>query len=161
MSDLQLTNVPVMQTGMLIRRPVEEVFEAFVDPSITSRFWFTKGTGRLEPGAEVHWHWEMYGVSTPVTVKAVEPHERILIEWPDVNGPTTVEWRFMPQEDGSTFVTITNAGFQGTGDEVVSQAMDSTEGFTLVLAGLKALLEHDIVLNLVADRYPQGIEAGA
>ncbi|MBC7990984.1 MAG: polyketide cyclase, partial [Luteimonas sp.] len=28
---------------MLIRRPVAEVFEAFVDPAITSRFWFTRG----------------------------------------------------------------------------------------------------------------------
>jgi hypothetical protein len=28
----------------------------------------------------------------------------------------------------------------------------------LVLAGLKALLEQDIRLNLVADRYPEGIE---
>jgi hypothetical protein len=27
-------------------------------------------------------------------------------------------------------------------------------GFTLVLAGLKALLEHNVVLNLVADHYP-------
>jgi hypothetical protein len=28
----------------------------------------------------------------------------------------------------------------------------------LVLVGAKALLEHDIELNLVADRYPKGIE---
>jgi hypothetical protein len=35
---------------------------------------------------------------------------------------------------------------------------DSTQGFSLVLAGVKALLEHDIRLNLVADRYPKGIE---
>ena len=36
---------------MLIRKPVAEVFEAFVDPAITSRFWFTRGSGRLEPGS--------------------------------------------------------------------------------------------------------------
>jgi uncharacterized protein YndB with AHSA1/START domain len=29
---------------MLIRKPVAEVFEAFVDPAITSRFWFNKGS---------------------------------------------------------------------------------------------------------------------
>ena len=33
---------------MLIRKPVAEVFEAFVDPDITAKFWFTKGSGRLE-----------------------------------------------------------------------------------------------------------------
>jgi len=30
--------------------------------------------------------------------------------------------------------------------------------FTLVLAGLEVLLEHNIWLNLVADRYPRGLE---
>jgi hypothetical protein len=40
----------------------------------------------------------------------------------------------------------------------VKQVTDSTQGFSLVLAGLKALLEHDVRLNLVADRYPKGIE---
>ena len=34
---------PVAKAEMLIRRPVAEVFEAFVNPVITSKFWFTKG----------------------------------------------------------------------------------------------------------------------
>jgi uncharacterized protein YndB with AHSA1/START domain len=38
----QLTQVPVMKTGMLIRKPVAEVFEAFVNPDITTQIWFTK-----------------------------------------------------------------------------------------------------------------------
>ena len=159
MDDLRLTRVPVMETGMLIRRPAAEVFEAFVDPAITTRFWFTHGSGRLEVGKQVLWEWEMYGVSAPVDVKVVEPCSRIVIEWPDAGGPTTVEWRFTPVDGGSTFVAITNHGFSGTGDELVKQVADSTQGFALVLAGLKALLEHGIELNLVADRYPAGIAA--
>lgn len=39
-------------------------------------------------------------------------------------------------------------------DEIVAQALDSMGGFTFVLAGLKAFLEHGIVLNLVADHNP-------
>lgn len=35
---------------------------------------------------------------------------------------------------------------------------DSTQGFTLLLAGLKAWLEHGVQLNLTLDRYPKGIE---
>jgi len=91
-------------------------------------------------------------------VKAVEPNKRIVIEWPGYGTPNTVEWTFAAQEDGTTFVRITNSGLTGTGDELVKQATDSTQGFTLVLAGLKALLEHNVVLNLVADRFPKGIE---
>lgn len=158
MDDPQPGKAPVMQTGMLIRRPVTEVFEAFVDPAITTQFWFTKGSGRLEAGKEVLWEWEMYGVSAPVTVKTVEPDRRIVIEWPGYSGPTTVEWVFSPQPDGTTFVRITESGFAARGDELVKEVADSTQGFTLTLAGLKAFLEHGIRLNLVADRYSAGIE---
>jgi uncharacterized protein YndB with AHSA1/START domain len=153
---LKLTQVPVATTGMLIRKPVAEVFEAFVNPDITTKFWFTKGSGRLEAGKQVQWDWEMYGISIPVTVKSIELDKRIVIEWPGAAGHTMVEWLFTPRKDGTTFVSITNAGFTGDGDELVKQVTDSTEGFSLVLAGLKALLEHNVQLNLVADRFPQG-----
>ncbi len=158
MNNLQLKQVPIVKTGMLIRKPVAEVFEAFINPEITTKFWFTKSSGRLEAGKQVQWNWEMYGISVPVTVKAVQPNKRIVIEWPGDGSPTTVEWIFKSQQDGTTFVSITNSGFTGDGDELVKQATDSTQGFSLVLAGVKALLEHNVRLNLVADRYPKGIE---
>jgi uncharacterized protein YndB with AHSA1/START domain len=157
-NNLELKHVPMTKTGMLIRKPVGEVFEAFVNPDITTKFWFTKSSGRLQAGQQVQWEWEMYGISIPVTAKAIEPDKRIVIEWPGYSSPTTVEWVFAPQTDGTTFVSITEAGFIGDGDELVKQVTGSTQGFSLVLAGLKALLEHDVRLNLVADRYPKGIE---
>jgi len=158
MNNLQLKQVPIARTGMLIRKPVADVFEAFINPDITTRFWFTRSSGRLEAGKQVQWDWEMYGISIPVTVKSIEPRKRIVIEWSGYGRPTTVEWLFRSLEDGSTFVTITNSGFDGEGDELVKQATDSTQGFSLVLAGLKAFLEHNVQLNLVADRFPKGIE---
>jgi len=156
MTTPQLTQLPVMSTAMLIRRAARDVFEAFIDPAITTQFWFTKSTGRLEVGKPVRWSWEMYDVSADVTVKAIDPNERIVIEWPGDKAPTTVEWAFAAQPDGTTFVSITESGFTGSGDELVKQVADSTQGFALVLAGLKALLEHGVRLNLVADRYPKG-----
>jgi len=158
MDHIQLSQVPVSKTGMLIRRPVADVFEAFISPEITTKFWFTKSSGTLEAGRQIQWEWEMYNVSALVNVKVIEPNKRILIEWPGYSGPSTVEWIFAPQKDGATFVSIAEAGFTGNGDELMKQLADSTQGFTLLLAGLKALLEHNVQLNLVADRYPEGIE---
>lgn len=158
MDNLQLKQVPITKTGMLIRKSVADVFEAFVNPDITTKFWFTRGSGRLEAGKQVQWDWEMYGISIPVTAKAIEPNKRIVIEWPGYRSSTTVEWIFAPQEDGTTFVSVTEAGFTGDGDELVKQVTASTQGFSLVLAGLKALLKHNVRLNLVADCYPKGIE---
>ena len=158
MENAKLKQVPITKTGMLIRKPVADVFEALINPDITTKFWFTKSSGRLEAGKQVQWDWEMYNISVPVTVKVIEPNKRIVIEWPGYSGATTVEWKFAPQADGTTFVSITEAGFTGDWDELVKQVTDSTQGFTLMLAGLKALLEHNVKLNLVADRYPKGIE---
>ena len=49
-------------------------------------------------------------------------------------------------------------GWTGDGDELVSYVSNSTQGFTWTLAGLKALLEHNVRLNLVTDRFPKGPE---
>lgn len=159
MNNLQLTQLPVAKAAMLIRKPVADVFEAFIDPAITTKFWFTKSTGRLEPGKHITWTWEMYDVSTEVEVREIEVNKRILIDWGNYGEMTTVEWIFTPYEDDATYVTITNSGFKGDGDKVVNEALDSTGGFTWALAGLKALLEHNIKLNAIADAYPKGLTA--
>ena len=156
---MQITKEPVAEAGMLIRKPPRKVFRAFVDPQVTTRFWFTKSSGKLEAGKRVRWDWEMYGVWVNVDVKAIEQDRRILIEWGSENeAPTEVEWIFDAQADGNTFVTVRNWGFAGSGDEKVAQALDSTGGFSLVLAGLKALLEHDLDLKLVPDRHPKDLK---
>ena len=155
---MTLQSPPVVKAQMLIRRPAAEVFEAFVDPAITTRFWFTRSSGRLAPGAHVEWEWEMYGASAQVRVIELEPHRRILIEWDDP--PCPVEWLFEQRADGTTMVKISNWGFRGSDDEIVAQALDSKGGFSLLLAGLKALLEHGVALNLVADHHPDAHIAG-
>ena len=154
---MELQSEPVARTQMLIRRPVALVFEAFVDPAITSRFWFSRGSARLADGDTVTWHWDMYGFTATVAVKAVEPNRRILVEW-----PTPIEWQFAPRGDDATMVTITSSGFTGSGDQKVAQAIDMMGGFSFVLAGCKAYLEHGIELNLVADHAPDAhVKTGA
>ena len=149
---------PVAQAGMLIHRPVAEVFEAFVDPAVTAKFWFSKGSGRLEPGARIRWDWEMYGAGSWVNVRAVEPNRRILIDW-DEDAPTTVEWVFEARGE-ATLVTVTNTGFHSDADEQVAAALDSTGGFALVLAGAKVWLEHRIEPGFVVGRHPDALVEG-
>jgi uncharacterized protein YndB with AHSA1/START domain len=157
MTDL---NQPIATAQMLIRRPVPVVFEAFVDPAVTSRFWFSRGSGRLEAGKQVRWDWEMYSVGTTIDVKAIEPDRRILVEWDGPEDLNSVEWTFEAKGEGRTFVKIRNWGFNGNRDEVVAKALDSTGGFHLVLAGAKFFLEHGIEPNLVVDRAPDAVAAG-
>ncbi len=147
-------NSAVVETQMLIRRPIAEVFEAFVNPEITTKFWFTKSSGRLEQGKKIRWDWEMFGVGDELTVKKLEKNRWILVEWD--SDLTSVEWIFEPQGDKNTLVKISNWGFPGSNNEVLSQAVDSKGGYTIVLAGLKAWLEYGIELNLVPDQFPDG-----
>src|SRR5262245_40179420 len=105
-SAYQLTRPPAMKTQMLIRKPVNEVFEAFAEPTITSQVWFNKSSGRPEKGREIEWEWERYNVSAKVRVKEIERDRRIVIDWGhEQRGFTTVEWRFTAIDD-TTFVTI-------------------------------------------------------
>ena len=151
-------NPMVVKAEMLIRKPANEVFEAFTDPAATTKFWFTKSSGKLEAGKQIQWTWEMFNVGTTVNVKAIEPNKRIIIEWGEGNARNTVEWVFTPHVKG-TVVTITNGDFKGSPDEIVQQALDSQQGLTIVVCGAKAWLEHGIQLNLIADHYPDGVVA--
>ena len=150
---------PAARVQMLIRRPAAEVFQAFVDPAVTTRFWFSRGSGRLAAGKRVRWEWEMYGASTEVEVREIEENRRILVDW-DLTSPTAVEWTFEPRGDDATFVVVKNWGFHGEPDEVVARALDSTGGFAFVLSGCKAWLEHGIELRLTEDHAPDSVIAG-
>src|ERR1700730_8942454 len=96
----------VAKAEMLIRSPVAKVFEAFVEPAITSHFWFSRGSGKLEAGKTVRWDWEMYGFSVDARVKALEPNKRILVEWSAYGMTTDIEWGLTGADGGTTCVGI-------------------------------------------------------
>lgn len=149
------TKIPIVETQMLIRKPVAKVFQAFIDPNITTNFWFTKSGGQLEIGRTITWEWEMYGVSTKVLVKDITPGKKISIEWGEP--ATNVDFEFTAWTEETTYVVIKNYGFKEKGDELINVIKDSTGGFTTVLDGLKAYLEHNIKLNLIGDKFPKGL----
>jgi len=143
---------PIVEVQMLVRKPVAEVFNAFIDPAVTTNLWFTKSSGKLETGKTITWTWEMYNVSTEVLVKEIVPSNKIIIEWG--SPATTVEFNFNALSPDTTYVIIKNYGFNSSGDELIEKIKDTTGGFTTVVDGLKAWLEHGINLNLIRDKFP-------
>ena len=83
-----------------------------------------------------------YRVSIDVLPKVVERNKRVSIEWPGYSGPTAVEWAFQAPRRYDLCAGLC----------VMS---DSMQGFTLLIAGMKAGLEHGVQLNLTLDRYPK------
>ena len=145
----------IVEVQMRIRKPVSIVFNAMIDPAETVNFWFTKSSGKLEVAKTVTWEWEMYGISVTAYVKEIIQNERIVIAWGEPQ--TIVAFHFKALADGSTYVVVKHFGFDLTGDELIPAIKDSTGGFTTVLDGMKAYLEHGINLNLIADKFPKEV----
>ena len=142
----------------MIRKPVSEVYNAFVDPAVTTRFWFTRSDGALSEGKNIRWSWDMYGVSATVHVNKMIANELISIRWGDPE--TTVDFEFRELAPDRTYVVIRNHGFKQEGSGLIALIKDNTAGFTSVLDGLKAWLEYGIELNIVLDKFPDKWNAG-
>lgn len=141
----------VVEVQMMIRRPVEAVFSAFIDPDVTTKFWFTRSSGPVEAGKVLRWEWEMYGAEAEVKVEEVLPNALIQFQWGEPQ--TTVEFRFRRLDAESTYLVIRNYGFKEEGEALLKVLMDLTGGFTTVVDGAKAWLEHGLALGLVKDKF--------
>lgn len=150
-----ITDKPSAKARIRVRRSPSEVFAAFADASKMSKFWFTRRDQGLKEGETVTWFLgrgeDAY--SFDVHVKEVREPRTIVIEWvgPDGNS-TKVTWSFEEAADGETILTIEESGFVGSDESIVERALDSTGGFNQVIIAAKALVEHDIELNVVTER---------
>lgn len=136
-----------------IARPVDEVFEAVVDPAQLSRYFTTGGArGRLETGATVSWDFHDFPGAFPVEVVEVEKDRRIVLRWEAEKGTaaegasTTVTMTFEPTGDGRTLVTIAEAGWRDT-EAGLRASYGNCQGWMQMLCALKAHIEHGINLR--------------
>ena len=134
----------VAQASMLIRRPVAEVFDAFVRPETITKFWLESTSGPLKKGARVKWHFMVPGATEDVTVTAFEDQRRIAFDW---SGGNSVKLVFEAQGNVAARITAEVSGLESE-----HAAVNATEGFSIVLCDLKTLLENGRSANLVRDK---------
>jgi len=135
------------KSTMLIRRPVAEVFRAFVDPAMITSFWLEATTGPLAKGAQVTWRFMVPGATETVTVTEFDDQRHIGIDW---STGIKVRMTFEAYGKDSTKLAVEATGFQGENAEM--DAVDATEGFTIVLCELKTFLEAGRSASLVKDK---------
>ena len=136
-----------------IARPVEEVFEAIVDPGTLSRYFTTGGAeGRIEPGATVSWSFHDFPGAFPVEVVEVEKNKRIVLRWeaeekdPSAKYDTIVTMRFEALEDGRTLVSIGEEGWRET-PAGLKASYGNCMGWSQMLCAMKAWVEYGINLR--------------
>jgi uncharacterized protein YndB with AHSA1/START domain len=132
---------------MLIHKPVSTVFDAMVNPAVLESFWLRKATGPLAEGAKVQWEFLVPGAHESVTVNEFVANEVIEYTWSD---GICVRMDFHSVENTSTRLSVTATGFHGP--DATAQAVNATEGFTIVLCDLKSLLESGRSGNMVRDK---------
>ncbi|TCM22252.1 uncharacterized protein YndB with AHSA1/START domain [Novosphingobium sp. PhB165] len=148
---------PKFTVGGRIAKPVGEVFEAVANPDSLSEFFTTGGAkGRLETGAVVTWDFHDFPGAFPVHVVEVEKDKRIVLRWDgdksavpaDADGThrTLVTMTFEALDDGRTRVQIAEEGWLDT-PEGIKASYGNCEGWTGMLAAMKAWLEHGINLR--------------
>ena len=143
-----------------INKPVEEVFEAVVNPGILSKYFATGGaSGRLEQGKTVMWAFGEFSEQYPVQVAEIERNRRIILRWEcdeaEQGGDrfedlakylTTVTMSFEPLEDGRTLLSIKEEGWRDTPAGRHS-SYGNCMGWSHMQCALKAWLEHGINLR--------------
>ena len=132
-----------------IRRPASDVFQAFVRPELLTRFWLRSASAPLKAGARVRWEFLVPGAVDELEVLVVEPDRRIEVRSAD---GTIIRWTFTRRTDSETLVSIEQTGYNGPLQECAENAIEATQGFTLVLSALKILLETGRDSGLVQDK---------
>jgi uncharacterized protein YndB with AHSA1/START domain len=138
----------VARAKMLIRRPAIEVFNAFVQPDLITKFWLKGTTGALGQGAQVEWQFMVPGATERVHVTAFDEPHRIALAWSE--GGLGVDMKFFEEQKGITVVSVEVRGFESEGG--TDQVVNATEGFSIVLCDLKVLLESGHSASLVKDK---------
>lgn len=136
----------IAKASLPIRRPPAQVFNAFVDPAILTRFWLQAASAPLSAGAVVEWHFMVPGAKDTVTVMDFQPGRRLVLRWSD---GSSVALDFTEFNPGETLLSVETSAFEPADADTL---VGTTEGFCLVLCDLKTLLESGRSAHLVKDK---------
>ena len=135
-----------IKVAIHIQKPVHEVFEAIVDPEILAKYFIMEGSARLEEGAIIRWQFPEFDYQFMIRVSRIKDDKNISFYWADIKGSLTLVEIKLSEENGSTFVRISEKERKNS-QSGLKWLKQNTEGWTNFLACLKAYLEYGINLR--------------
>lgn len=135
-----------VKAALQVQKPVNEVFEAIVNPEKMSNYFISKASGRMEEGKKIMWRFPEFDMEFPIRVGKIEQNKFISFYW-DVDGiELMTEMSLTPKVNNSTLIRITEKSREN--DEAgIKWLIGNTEGWANFLACLKAYLEYGINLR--------------
>jgi uncharacterized protein YndB with AHSA1/START domain len=139
---------PVLEitAALQVAKPVHEVFESIVDPSIMCNYFISWGSARMEEGNTVEWRFPEFDMQFPVRVGTVRKDSYVSFYWDNGDKETLVEMSLTVYKETHTVVTVTEKSMAN--DEAgIKWLKGNTEGWANFLACMKAWLEYGIHLR--------------
>ncbi|HMQ06532.1 MAG TPA: SRPBCC domain-containing protein [Saprospiraceae bacterium] len=134
----------IIKAAIQIQKPVEEVFDAIVNPGKMKQYFISEGSGRLEEGKDIFWKWpEFPDHESIVNQIKIEQNKSITFVW---DNQTTVKITLEEQADESVVVRVTE-GDKELSEDNLKWYGGNSEGWANFLACMKAYLEYNINLR--------------
>jgi uncharacterized protein YndB with AHSA1/START domain len=135
-----------VKVQLRILKPVQQVFEAIVDPEEMSKYFISWGSGRMDREKYIDWRWDDVNVQLSIKVEEVVRDKAISFIWSASGIEAQVTINLEPADEASTVVKITEASWQNDA-EGIDRCLGQTQGWTHMLCCLKAHLEYGINLR--------------
>ena len=131
---------------MQIQKPIEDVFQAIVDPEKMSNYFISKGSGIMEENKELIWNFPEFEDDYPVQVDKIIANEYISYYWNVEEDKLLVEIKLKTLNDGSTLVSVSEKSMD-LNEKGLKWLSGNSFGWSNFLACLKAYLEYNINLR--------------
>jgi uncharacterized protein YndB with AHSA1/START domain len=141
-----------IKAAIQILKPVNEVFEAIVDPIKMSNYFISKSSGRMEEGKLIKWQFPEFDMEFTIRIGKIESEKYISYYWDVDSIELLVEMTLKPAANNSTVVTVTEKS-RNNDEAGIKWLTGNTQGWANFLACLKAYLEYGINLRKGAFDY--------
>ncbi|MCL5678023.1 MAG: SRPBCC domain-containing protein [Candidatus Thermoplasmatota archaeon] len=134
-----------------IGKPIAEVFDAVVNPGKVGSYFATGGVNApMAEGRNISWIFKDISFEQKMKVRKLVENKKIELDWFTEDGKkTVVSITFDKLNENRTMITIVHSGYEEN-QQGLEDSYSHCEGWTVMLASMKAYLEYGINL---ADGY--------
>ena len=129
-------------TKIKIFKPVNDVFESFIDPSKIGNFWFSSSSERWEQGKTITLRYDEYDAQGDIKIMEIEENKKIVFRWGYTGEGHAVTITLNEFNNSSTIIEVNEEGFNEKDDNLINNLLDNKEGWVYMLTCLKGYLEY-------------------
>ena len=135
-----------INVAMQISKPINEVFDAIVNPEKMSNYFISQSSGRMETGKNLIWKFPEFDVEVPINVVKVEINSLVSYYWENSGKDLLVDMQLSTVGNNFTLINISEKSMNN--DEAGLKWLSGNSfGWSNFLACLKAYLEFGINLR--------------